>query len=353
MRVFILSLLAAVMLTAQTPVTRTVVCTDAGSNDTYACSPTPAISSYTTGMEVRLYPNTANTGAATINISTQGAKTIKKVAGGITTDLADNDIRAGQYVKLVYDGTNFQMQSMLGNAASSTSTVGVPDITTKRWYFWTANGVNATPSTVGEAAGVSGTQTAVTPSSTDSAAIKTTTATTTAATAYWGGNSKDYLTRSPRWQARVKLAAASDYTTARVFIMWEDAAYSVAVALGSSPSTDTPTSKYFGFRGSTAAGDTNWMCIHSNAGGSTDTGDSGVAINTTGHVFEAYYDYANTQILYYIDGTRVCNGGSPISQTNIPTGTGAWRGLIGTVNLAVDSSTRSINLAAVYSESKW
>jgi hypothetical protein len=41
------------------------------------------------------------------------------VAGGITTDLADNDIRSGQLVELVYDGTNMQMQSTLGNAASS------------------------------------------------------------------------------------------------------------------------------------------------------------------------------------------------------------------------------------------
>lgn len=47
-----------------------------------------------------------------------GAKAIKKAAGGITTDLSDNDIRAGQWVDLVYDGTNMQMQSLLGNAPS-------------------------------------------------------------------------------------------------------------------------------------------------------------------------------------------------------------------------------------------
>jgi hypothetical protein len=86
---------------------------DAGANDTYTCSFSPAITAYVTGTRYRFLANTANTGAATININSIGAKTIKKAAGGITTDLADNDIRAGQWVELVYDGTNMQMVSFL------------------------------------------------------------------------------------------------------------------------------------------------------------------------------------------------------------------------------------------------
>ena len=93
-------------------------CQDAGASDTYACSLSPAPSSYVTGTVYWFKANTANTGAATINFNSLGAKTIKKVAGGITTDLADNDIRAGQWVLVSYDGTNMQMMSMLGNAAS-------------------------------------------------------------------------------------------------------------------------------------------------------------------------------------------------------------------------------------------
>jgi hypothetical protein len=89
---------------------------DAGSNDTYVATLSPAITGYVTGAHYRFKANTANTGAATINLNGLGAKTIKKAAGGITTDLADNDIRAGQWVDLVYDGTNMQMQSLLGNA---------------------------------------------------------------------------------------------------------------------------------------------------------------------------------------------------------------------------------------------
>ena len=106
-----------------TPATATemagpLYCADAGSNDTYACSLSPAISSYGSGVTYRFKANTSNTGAASINFNSLGAKTIVKVAGGVTTTLADNDIRAGQLVELVYDGTNMQMASQLGNSAS-------------------------------------------------------------------------------------------------------------------------------------------------------------------------------------------------------------------------------------------
>ena len=89
---------------------------DAGSTDTYVATLSPAPTAYETGQPYRFKANTANTGACTINFNSLGAKTIKKAAGGITTDLADNDIRAGQWVDLIYDGTNMQMQSLLGNA---------------------------------------------------------------------------------------------------------------------------------------------------------------------------------------------------------------------------------------------
>lgn len=95
-----------------------VYAADGGSTDAYAITLSPVPSSYTTGTHYRFKANTANTGACTLNVNSLGAKTIKKVQGGITTDLADNDIRAGQFVDVVYDGTNFQMQSNLGNAAS-------------------------------------------------------------------------------------------------------------------------------------------------------------------------------------------------------------------------------------------
>jgi len=94
-------------------------CVDAGSTDDYACSPAPPFTSYATGMIVNFKAATANTGAATVNFNSIGAGAIKKVAGGVTTALDTNDIRAGQWVTVVYDGTNFQMISALGNAGSS------------------------------------------------------------------------------------------------------------------------------------------------------------------------------------------------------------------------------------------
>ena len=87
--------------------------------DTYAATLSPAITAYVTGAHYFISFGNANTVTTpTLNLNSIGAKTIKKVAGGITTDLADNDIRSGQFVELVYDGTNMQMQSTLGNAAA-------------------------------------------------------------------------------------------------------------------------------------------------------------------------------------------------------------------------------------------
>lgn len=104
-----------------TTITGTVnYCADAGANDSYACNMSPALPAYTTGACYVFKANTANTGAATIAFNGLSAITIKKVAGGVTTDLSDNDIRSGQVALVCYDGTNMQLQSTLGNAAAGT-----------------------------------------------------------------------------------------------------------------------------------------------------------------------------------------------------------------------------------------
>jgi hypothetical protein len=96
--------------------------------NTYRCPLAPAIPSYRTGTRYSFKAFTTNTGAASLNLNSLGAKTIKKMAGAITTDLVANDIRAGQIIDVFYDGTNMQMVSQLGNAATGTgdfSTTGV------------------------------------------------------------------------------------------------------------------------------------------------------------------------------------------------------------------------------------
>ncbi len=101
-------------------------CADAGASDAYACNLSPAITSYTTGACYAFKANTANTGAASLTLNSigGGAKTIVKVAGGVTTALDTNDIRVGQVVEVCYDGTNFQMQSILGNAPTTSGAAG-------------------------------------------------------------------------------------------------------------------------------------------------------------------------------------------------------------------------------------
>lgn len=89
---------------------------DGGGTDAYEISLDSPPSDYVAGMFILFRANTANTGAASLNVNALGAKTIKK---NYNADLNDNDIIAGQVVGVVYDGTNFQMVG--GNTAKATS----------------------------------------------------------------------------------------------------------------------------------------------------------------------------------------------------------------------------------------
>lgn len=82
---------------------------DAGASDAYAITLVPPLTSYVTGQMVNFKANTTNTGACTLNVNGLGAVAIKKQ---FNLDPADGDIDAGQMVSVVYDGTNFQMQSI-------------------------------------------------------------------------------------------------------------------------------------------------------------------------------------------------------------------------------------------------
>jgi len=90
---------------------------------TVALSPVP--SAYATGAVYRFQAANANTGAVTLNVNALGAKSITKVQGGITTALVANDIRVGQVVEVMYDGTQLQMLSQLGNSPSVGSVTGI------------------------------------------------------------------------------------------------------------------------------------------------------------------------------------------------------------------------------------
>ena len=110
-------------LQAQNSIERQISCTPTTASGTaYACTPPVAISSYTALLqEYCIKADVANTGAATVDFG-PGAKSIKKAAGGVTTDIVANDIRAGQLVCFRYDTTNMQMMTTLGNAGVGSST---------------------------------------------------------------------------------------------------------------------------------------------------------------------------------------------------------------------------------------
>jgi hypothetical protein len=87
-------------------------CQDAGAGGGYACSLNPPIPAYQTGATYWFKAGAANTGAATINFNALGPKSILKQ---YNKALAANDILAGQWVIVTYDGTNMEMQSQIAN----------------------------------------------------------------------------------------------------------------------------------------------------------------------------------------------------------------------------------------------
>lgn len=76
--------------------------------DTITATLTPAITAYAAGQRFTFLAGGTNTGAATINFNSVGAKDLKKGPAG-STALAAGDITAGGLYTVEYDGTNFQL----------------------------------------------------------------------------------------------------------------------------------------------------------------------------------------------------------------------------------------------------
>lgn len=91
-----------------------------GSANAYVAAPSPAFTAYAAGQELDIEANFTNTGSATINVSTLGAKTIKDNNGSA---LVGGEIVSGQIYTLQYDGTDFFIKSVHGliNAAGKQS----------------------------------------------------------------------------------------------------------------------------------------------------------------------------------------------------------------------------------------
>ena len=96
---------------------------DTGSANAYAVALDPPIVSYAAGLGVAFKAANANTAASTLNVDAKGAIAIKKNGGA--DDLASGDIVAGQVVKIVFDGTNFQMLSAASEGGGGLQSVQV------------------------------------------------------------------------------------------------------------------------------------------------------------------------------------------------------------------------------------
>jgi hypothetical protein len=94
---------------------------DAGATDAYAITVSPSISAYTDGDVFVFEAATVNTGAATLNVNTVGAKTIKKYGN---VDLADGDIKAGSIVMVIYDADSDTMMLQTAVANPQLSQTG-------------------------------------------------------------------------------------------------------------------------------------------------------------------------------------------------------------------------------------
>jgi hypothetical protein len=107
-----------------------VLASVAGTN-TITGSMTPDLTAYSTGMIVVFTPANDNTGAATINIDSLGAKSIVKEDGKA---LVSGDLQASTAHVLVYDGTNFVVLNPMlvvnkaGNLNSNADEVGFKGI---------------------------------------------------------------------------------------------------------------------------------------------------------------------------------------------------------------------------------
>lgn len=112
---------------------------DAGGDDTYAVTLDPAPAAYYAGMEVNFKPTTANTGACTLDVNGLGAKTIKK---NVSSDLDTGDILANQIVKVIYDGTNFQLVSTVPTVVPASTPVSGWIPISDSWTYASATTIN-------------------------------------------------------------------------------------------------------------------------------------------------------------------------------------------------------------------
>lgn len=79
--------------------------------NTITASITPTPSAYAAGQRFSFIVGTTNTGAVTLNVSSLGAKSIKKRASGGKVDITAADLVANTDAEVLYDGTDFVLET--------------------------------------------------------------------------------------------------------------------------------------------------------------------------------------------------------------------------------------------------
>ena len=94
---------------------------DSGTASAWAITTGLSIGSYTAGQTWRIKLANSVTGATTLAVDGLAAKTVLKAGG---TALASGDFISGQVVEVVYDGTNFQMNTPPAGGLGNTAVYG-------------------------------------------------------------------------------------------------------------------------------------------------------------------------------------------------------------------------------------
>lgn len=108
----------------------TLTATGTGNAKVLTYSVAPA--AYYNGQRFSFIANTTNTGSATLNVNSIGAKTIKSMLTGTLTNLAASDMVAGQFVEVAYNTANdcFVWTNQPTNTAASETAAGVIELAT-------------------------------------------------------------------------------------------------------------------------------------------------------------------------------------------------------------------------------
>jgi hypothetical protein len=102
---------------SQVQSTVTKLLTSVSGADTITAVGAPVVAAYAAGQMFYFVATGDNTGAVTLNIDSLGAKAVTR-DGSVA--LAAGDIKSGEVVVVVYDGTRFQVVSQLNSAGNAT-----------------------------------------------------------------------------------------------------------------------------------------------------------------------------------------------------------------------------------------